>query len=337
MSTQSDVQVEASAIGSTPLAADTSARVLVWVRRVAVTAWAVALVAYCIRDGIPFDRLNQTLWILAGLLASLIGRDWLKVRRLVLDWLPFVALLYLYDYSRGAADALGRPVQVVGPLEIDRFLLFGHDGSVWLQQHLYDPAAVHWYDTVGSLIYISHFIAAWAIAAILYFLNRDEWFKWARAVLLLSLAALITFALMPAAPPWYAAREGLLQGPIERISTRGLSPLGLHGASELVKQGQAVVNEVAAIPSLHTGFAVLIAAWFWMKIPRAQRWWGWPLLAAYPVLMLATLVYSGEHYVIDGLIGAVYVGGVLGGLALWDRWRRDRLDAAQPAAETARA
>ena len=48
------------------------------------------------------------------------------------------------------------------------------------------------------------------------------------------------------------------------------------------------------------------------------------MLIAYPIAMLATLVYSGEHYVIDGIIGAAYVVAVLAGLAWWDRWRAAR-------------
>jgi hypothetical protein len=35
------------------------------------------------------------------------------------------------------------------------------------------------------------------------------------------------------------------------------------------------------------------------------------LLAVYPVLMAATLVYTGEHYVADIIVGWAYVGGVI--------------------------
>ena len=37
-----------------------------------------------------------------------------------------------------------------------------------------------------------------------------------------------------------------------------------------------------------------------------RRWW--PLLLCYPLAMTFTLVYAGEHYVIDVLVGWVYVG-----------------------------
>lgn len=288
--------------------------------RVAVAVWATALIVFCLRYGFPFDRAYQTLWILSGLLAASISRPWRRVARIFVDWVPFIAILYLYDYSRGAADLLGRPVQVQGPILWDRALFLGADPTVWMQQTFYDPETVRWWDAVGAVVYCSHFLAVWVIAAVLYQRNREHWFKWARAVIVLSFAGLLTYALLPAAPPWYAAREGLLP-PLDRISTRGLDSLGLSGAQGLFDQGRAVVNEVAAIPSLHTAFAVLVSIWFFNRVPKGQRWWLQPLLVAYPVAMLAMLVYSGEHYVVDGLIGAGYVVAVLAVLALWDRRR----------------
>jgi hypothetical protein len=153
--------------------------------------------------------------------------------------------------------------------------------------------------------------------------NRREWFLWARVLVVLSFAGLVTFMLVPSAPPWYAANDGYLP-PIDRIATRGLDGLGIHWARQLIDGGAAVSNDVAAIPSLHTGFAVLIAVWFYSRIPERFRWWGRPLLVAYPVLMLLVLVYGGEHYVVDGLIGTAYVLAAVYGLRAYDRWRARR-------------
>jgi hypothetical protein len=205
----------------------------------------------------------------------------------------------------------------------DNTLFLGVQPVVWLQQHFYDQGATHWYDAVAAVIYVSHFVAVWAIAAILYMRNRREWFQWARALVVLSFAGLITFMLVPSAPPWYASDDGYLP-PIDRIATRGLDSLGIHWARQLIDGGAAVSNDVAAIPSLHTGFAVLIAVWFYPRIPERYRWWARPLLVAYPVLMLLVLVYGGEHYVVDGLIGTVYVFAVVFGLRAFDRWRARR-------------
>ncbi len=89
------------------------------------------------------------------------------------------------------------------------------------------------------------------------------------------------------------------QARIERIVGRGWSNLNLHSASALLDQGQASVNLVAAIPSLHAGMSAALAAFLWHRVHRAWR----PLLVAYPLVMAFTLVYTAEHYVIDLLPG----------------------------------
>ncbi len=108
---------------------------------------------------------------------------------------------------------------------------------------------------------------------------------------------------------------------MERISTRGWQAIGLHGAGNLLNAAQLdASNPVAAMPSLHTAFALLAVAFF---APALRRRW-WPLLAAYPLAMTFTLVYAGEHWVIDVLVGWAYVAGVLGVVAAAERWRARR-------------
>src|SRR5450759_3550829 len=222
----------------------------------------------------------------------------------------------------------GNTVHVVDSVDWDRALLFGNDATPWLQQRSSDPSAVHWWDTAASLIYVTHFLLVWIIAAVLYLRDRCEWFLWGSALVVLSYAALVTFVIFPSAPPWYAGGQGVI-APVARIATRGLDPIGLHAAAQLVNQGTAAANDVAAIPSLHTAFVVLVAAWFWPRVPARYRWWLRPILFAYPVLMLATLVYTGEHYIVDGLIGALYVAAVLIGRRAWDTWRSRRAPTAE--------
>ena len=42
--------------------------------------------------------------------------------------------------------------------------------------------------------------------------KREQFHDFMAALIVLSMAAFTTYLLMPAAPPWYAAREGLLNG-----------------------------------------------------------------------------------------------------------------------------
>jgi len=115
---------------------------------------------------------------------------------------------------------------------------------------------------------------------------------------------LATYFVYPAAPPWWAAQYGLIE-PVARISTRGWQAIGLHGAGNVLNAAQLdAANPVAAnalaahrVRPVHRG--VLPAR-------------GAPALVAVAAGVPArddlTLVYSGEHYMIDVLVGWTYVG-----------------------------
>jgi membrane-associated phospholipid phosphatase len=144
----------------------------------------------------------------------------------------------------------------------------------------------------------------------------------------LSLAGLITYFLYPAAPPWWAYEHGYLAEPVARISTAGWNLIGLHGAGNTLNALQVeAANPVAAMPSLHTAYAMMAVAFF---LPVVRRRW-WPLLLAYPLAMTFTLVYSGEHYVIDVLVGWLYVAATFLAVGTAERvWRRASSENAHP-------
>ena len=105
--------------------------------------------------------------------------------------------------------------------------------------------------------------------------------------------------------------------------------LGLPHAGALLTESQGQVNLVAAVPSLHTAFAVLTCL---VLFPVARHVWQRVALVGYALLMPLVLVWAGEHYVVDTLLGALYAAAVVaGGAALARRWaaRRD----GQPASE----
>ena len=114
---------------------------------------------------------------------------------------------------------------------------------------------------------------------------------------------------MPTAPPWMASsRQGTRTGcspPLARHTSRGFSDLGFHG---FVKDWQKALdwgNAVAAMPSLHAAFALFVPAFF---LPWIKPIWLKALVLVFPVMMLTSLVYFGEHWVIDGLVGWALVG-----------------------------
>ncbi|WP_369138814.1 phosphatase PAP2 family protein [Modestobacter versicolor] len=275
------------------------ARGLRWSLTVGLLA---AFVATCTTTGLPTDRLVLLGWVLAALALQSLGRGWSALLRLLADWLPLVGLLLLYDLSRGMADGLGMPVHVAELADADRWLADGVLPTAWLQER-WDA---DWWKAVASLVYASHFVVTPLVLAVLWLRDRARWVGYARLVVGLSAAGLVTYVLYPAAPPWLAAREGVIEH-VDRISSSGWAVLGLPKAGAVLHTGQGQVNAVAAVPSLHTAFAVLTCL---VLLPLARHLWQRVLLVSYAVVMPLVLVWSGEHYVVDTLLGALYAGAV---------------------------
>jgi hypothetical protein len=320
------------------------------VRWAAIAAWAAAVVYRTVTDGFAFNRELLLLYIATGLLAASIGRG-RRMLYVIRDWLPFALVLLAYDLSRGAATLIGRPTLWHWQADADRWLFFGTMPTVWLQERLKLPAAP-WWEVAISSVYMSFFVLPYVVAGVLWLRDRDEWKAFVRLFVGLSFAALIVYALLPAAPPWAAARctsvdvaggpsgpqcmfrsargvpdGGLLGGMqtsqdganawVERIVARGWGKLNLHSATALIDQGQASVNMVAAIPSLHAGMTAAVAAFLWHRVHRGWR----PVLVAYVLIMAFTLVYTAEHYVVDIVLGWAFAAAVIWVINRYDGWR----------------
>jgi membrane-associated phospholipid phosphatase len=117
-----------------------------------------------------------------------------------------------------------------------------------------------------------------------------------------------------------AAETGLLEE-VHRTSSTGWEVLGV-GTAGLFSEGQASVNLVAAVPSLHAAFTALVALFLWPRVRPALR----PLLLLYPLAMGLTLIATGEHYFFDIALGWAYAGSAMAAWAWWERRRRRDLE-----------
>ena len=295
------------------------------VRRVSALAYVAVWVGLVWADGVPTNREVLMGLVVAGLAVSTIGYGWRRLGRVLLDWLPFSLVLLVYDLSRGVASATGLPLHERDVADAERTLFGGHTPTLWLQHHFYQPGHVHWYDAAATLIYLSHFVATPVLAAVLWLRNRAAWLSYISRVVALSFTGLLIYVLFPEAPPWYAARDGVIS-PVYRLSAEGWQWMHFHNAEALLDAAQQEgSNPVAAMPSLHTAFATLIVLFLAGRLVSRWRY----LLYAYPVLMGIVLVYTGEHYVLDVLAGIVAAGAIH---RLLGRWERNRQEIAEEAA-----
>jgi hypothetical protein len=308
------------------------------VRRIALATYAFVLLLWCNEYGVPIGHDYIFLWIFIGLACASIGRTWRSILHLLIDWGPFLLVVIAYDLSRGWADSAGFPVHFTPQINADKIMFLGHVPTEWLERNLYHTdivasfsggrlsaavrptVPVQWFEVVFDLTYLSHYLTSFVLAGFLWVKSRARFQAYARRFATLSAFGFITYVVFPAAPPWMAAQQGYLDPTVGRIGGRGFSWLHLHTVRNMIDMGTKTTNLVAAVPSLHAGFATLVSITLWRSVPK----WARPLLAMYPVLMGLALVATGEHYVIDIVLGVAYA---FGAHFLWnyiERWWEGR-------------
>jgi len=162
--------------------------------------------------------------------------------------------------------------------------------TIWFQDHIQSPAL----DAVSTAVYISFFIVPQLVVVYLWRAG-GPFPRYVGAACLLFGAALVVHFFLPTAPPWMASETGLLP-PMDRIGIRVLTAT----SATLTEGGyQASANDVAAMPSVHQGITVLAMIALANHIP-STRWTGW----IYSIFMLFSISYLGEHYLVDGVLGA---------------------------------
>jgi hypothetical protein len=273
------------------------------VRWGAPAVYIAALSGFMWREGVPVARDRLLVWIVLGLLALSTTNLGGWVRGVVFEWLPLALVLWAYDLLRGHADGLLASAHFRPQLEADRILGAGAVPTVWLQEHLWHGASqLRWYDYAAWGVYMSYFLATYLVAALLWFVARGLFRRYVAVVSLLAAMGFLTFALFPAAPPWLASREGELEWTTRSIGLiSGHVPFVAFSFEGLFERGSEYANPVAAVPSLHAAYTLLIVLFLW----RSARW-ARPFLAAYPAAMAFALVYTAEHYVVDILLGWAY-------------------------------
>ncbi len=153
---------------------------------------------------------------------------------------------------------------------------------------------------------MSFFVAPHAVAALLLARDRSLFRRYLLATGLLLLVGSLVFVLVPTDPPWRAGPPGGSTFTVHRVAhdvlagSRLPTSPGPSGAPQVHFAFDP--NPVASLPSIHLGVTVLIAA-----AAMAGRWLRTTALI-YATAMGLSLVYLGEHHVLDVLAGAALAG-----------------------------
>jgi membrane-associated phospholipid phosphatase len=277
--------------------------------------------------GVPTSHDLVFFWFALGIIAFSVTDVRRRTSRLVIEWSPFIAVLFIYDRLRGYADGLLFHAREVPQIKVEAALFGKPIPTVWLQAHLWHGAGdLRWWDYLTWFIYLTHFFATLVVAAILWRWAHERFVRFATMVCVLSLAGFATYVLFPAVPPWLAARHGSI-GSANRTIGIVWHHVPIAHFGSLFEKGQTYANNVAAMPSLHAGYSLLIVLYLWRLVPR---WWR-PLLALYPPAMAFSLVYTGEHYVVDCVAGWAYAVATFVAVNLVFEYRARRVTALEPA------
>jgi PAP2 superfamily len=146
-----------------------------------------------------------------------------------------------------------------------------------------------WLETLGNWVYIwGHWPFIAVIAVWLFRRHRARYYLVRNAFLISGAIGLVVFVLFPVAPP--------------RLAGLGLEDtVTQHSQAYRVLQPPAMVNQYAAVPSLHFGWNLLAggSVVFLCRI-RVLR-----VLAAWmTVAMLIAVIITANHFVLDVVAGA---------------------------------
>ncbi|HEY3842366.1 MAG TPA: phosphatase PAP2 family protein [Acidimicrobiales bacterium] len=290
-------------------------------RRRVTIGWillAGSVVVYFFVAGIPWSTNSVLIYVMAGLVISSLGSG-VRWKRLLADWLPLIAVLFVYGLLRGyASHTLWGPFYAP-QVWFDTHVFGGVAPTVQLQRWLFTPG-LHFWDYLVWVCYMSHFFVSFIVAGVLWKTNYANFRRYVPLFVGLTFAGYITYVLYPAMPPWMSSQLGHLPS-TSRIIDDVWAHLHSHLGESVFSGSSKFDNNVAAMPSLHGAYPLLITLFFWRGASLRTR----IVLAAYPVCMAFTLVYTGEHFVIDILVGWIYAAATMYfGSKLLDRWEARR-------------
>jgi hypothetical protein len=243
-------------------------------------------------------------WTLLGAVLSVvlfIGRRSLGrvVRLIAFAVIPYQVIWAGFVAARGLGDRVPWVDQVrLWPRQLEVLLFGGEMPTTVLQRHLFDPNHLRPYDYFFTGIHVSFFIVPFIAAMPLCWTDPVRGRRFLVALALLLTLGLPGFFLLPANPPWMNPAAGDPNPvPAYRVNAYVAGHLGVAG---FAPDGTLKVeeNSLAAVPSIHMGVSFLLV----LSAPFGRRRWRF-LVRLYAALMAFSLVYLGEHQVVDELLG----------------------------------
>ncbi|MFI6515861.1 phosphatase PAP2 family protein [Spirillospora sp. NPDC050679] len=178
---------------------------------------------------------------------------------------------------------------------------------------------------LANVYYVGvHFPGTALLLVWVFVRHRAAYRRVRNELVLLTAAGMAVHMAFPLAPP--------------RLAGFGMTDTMLTvGPSAYPEAADGIANQYAAMPSLHVGWALLVA----LAVVRLARGpWRW-LLALHAPLTVFVVVITANHYWLDGVVAAGLLAFAVAAAALFERWGTAgavvEMPVAKPAAEPAAA
>lgn len=161
-----------------------------------------------------------------------------------------------------------------------------------------EPGVNRWLSThpglaqLASIQYAATFFLMTGAALLILWIKAPAYYSRARwTLVVMTLGALVTYWTYPLAPP-------------RLVDDFGVVDAVAHHTSSYSQLFGTLANPYGAMPSMHTGWAVWVAAVLGAFVWK--RAWQRALLALHPLVTIASIIATGNHYVVDAVAAVAY-------------------------------
>jgi PAP2 superfamily len=277
------------------------------IRAAAVTVIAAGVAAPLVRRRLALPPAVVTTAAAATPVALCVLLPRTRVRDVGACALQMWAYVATHEMPNDDPEALERRVKVAYPVRADRAIGLGTTPTLRLQRLFGRPGRFRRWERALVWSHWLWFLFPHGTVAYLLLRHPERFPRGAAQIYATFDLGLIGYWAVPTAPPWYAAKEGLMNDGLTPELRRMMVEYGeeFWGSGWGPLYGFLGGNPLAAMPSLHFATSVM-AAHQLAETGRVAGAVGW----AYAATLGVALVYLGEHYVVDLAAGLALTEGI---------------------------
>ncbi len=227
-----------------------------------------------------------------------------KSRRFILGFSVFIIFWIIYDSMRIIPNYEVSSVHIKQPYDIEKSI-FG----ISVMEKIMTPNEYFVIynnkilDFISGFFYINWMPVPIGFGIFLYIKDKELFFKYSLAFLLVNLVGFSIYYLYPAAPPWYVQKFGFdlhfgipgSRAGLERFDNLIGVPVfeGIYNKN---------ANVLAAMPSLHSAYPVVV---LYFAIKKNINVIFKILFITFMFGIWFSAVYSSHHYIIDVIAGII--------------------------------